>query len=144
MNSRIKQLFGIATFTLVVAAAGHAQTGGGTVSFVNSSSTKLINSLTGNPVTAADNVVAALYWAPVGSNTFVQLGAPMAVGIPLPGLYAGGTRTTGAATPGGSTGQFRVRAWSGGFASVRGSAGDARRSRWRIICGAGDNRQPGR
>src|SRR5881409_125566 len=38
------------------------------------------------------------------------------VGVPLPGLFAGGTRVAGSLTPGGATGQFQVKAWGGGFA----------------------------
>jgi uncharacterized repeat protein (TIGR01451 family) len=91
-----------------------AQTGG-TVNFGNHSSSLVINGPTSLPVTAADNIRAALYWAPLESSTFGQLGASVAVGTPLPGLFVGGTRTNGPATPGASSGLFQVRAWGGGY-----------------------------
>ena len=65
---------------------------GGTVNFGNHSSSKIINGHSSLPVTTNDNVRAALYWAPLGSTSFGQLGATVAVGTPLPGLFAGGTR----------------------------------------------------
>lgn len=90
---------------------------GGTVTFGNSSSSLLINSLTGNPVAPADGVKVALYWAPMGSPDFVQISTVVDVGKVLPGVFAGGTCATGPETAGGSVGQFQVRAWSGGYAS---------------------------
>src|SRR5260370_12298355 len=96
----------------------NAQSGGGTVNFANNNSCKVINGGTGNPVTTNDGIRAALYWAPPGSNTLSQIGATLTnIGAPLAGLYERGTRTTGAATPGGATAQFQVRAWAGAFAT---------------------------
>jgi uncharacterized repeat protein (TIGR01451 family) len=88
---------------------------GGTVTFANTSSSKVINGQTGNAATTADGLQAALYWAPLGSSTFTQLGAPVVVGNPVSGLFAAGTRTTGPNTIGGSAAQFQVRVWSGGY-----------------------------
>src|SRR5512134_420101 len=96
-------------------ASAHAE--GGTVTFANHSGTKIMNSLTGGAVTNTEIVRAALYWAPSGSNDFVQIGTFVTVGIPAPGLFFGGTRISGSNTVGGTVGQFQVRAWSGGFAS---------------------------
>ena len=101
--------------TAVAAIASANGQSGGTVNFGNHSFSKVINGQTSLPVTTNDTVQAALYWAPVGSDVFVPLGASVVVGMPLPGLFVGGTRTTGLATPGGSTGKFQVRAWGGGY-----------------------------
>jgi hypothetical protein len=90
---------------------------GGTVTFGNNGSSQVVISPGGNPVVSTNGVLAALYWSPIGSNNFVQIGASTSVAGPLPGIFAGGTRTTGTATPGGATGQFQVRAWGGGFAT---------------------------
>jgi hypothetical protein len=87
----------------------------GTVTFGNNNASRITNSVTGNPVTLADNVKAALYWSALGSNNFIQLGAATSVGVPVDGVFADGTRTTGPETTGGSQAQFRVRAWGGGF-----------------------------
>lgn len=85
----------------------------GTVVFANNSSCLVTNGETANPVTAADNVRAALYWAPIGSDNFIQIGATVNVGTPVAGAFAGGTRVTDPTTAGGTTAYFRVRAWSG-------------------------------
>lgn len=90
---------------------------GGTVNFANNNSLRVTNGITGNPVALSDAIRAALYWAPLGSNTFVQIGESAIVGLPGVGLYAGGTRFAGDGTPGGASGRFQVRAWSGGFAT---------------------------
>src|SRR5438105_11176642 len=58
-----------------------------------------------------------LNWSPNGSNNFVQLGAAAAVGNPVPGIVADGTRVTGLETTGGTIAQFQIRAWGGGFAT---------------------------
>ncbi len=116
MNSCRGNMFGILGLAVLLAAQSHAQSGG-TVNFANNSSCKVLNAQTGNPVTTNDNVRAALYWGPPGAGTLVQVGASVQVGVPLPGLFAGGTRTSGIGTPGGSSGQFQVRAWGGGFSS---------------------------
>lgn len=89
----------------------------GSVNFCNNGSTLVSNSATVLPVSAADEISAALYWSPVGVSNFVQIGSIVAVGTPLSGLFAAGKRLTGTATPGGATGQFQVRAWGGGYAS---------------------------
>ena len=84
----------------------------GTIVFGNNNSSRVL--VNGSPVTSAANVQAALYWAPLGSVDFVALGAPTPVGSPGAGLFAGGARTCGTETPGGISGRFQVRAWSGG------------------------------
>jgi hypothetical protein len=104
----------MATAITWAVASADAQTGG-TVNFGNHSSSLVTNGQTSLPVTTSDNVQAALYWAPLGSESFVQLGAAVPVGTPLAGVFVGGTRTNGTDTPGGGSGLFQVRAWSGGY-----------------------------
>src|ERR1051326_1565325 len=84
--------------------------GQGTVHFGGANSSLIINSLSGKPVSQDDGIKAALYWSPLGSNDFVQIGPAVTVGVPLPGLIIGGTRSTGPETPGGGIAQFQVRA----------------------------------
>jgi hypothetical protein len=94
------------------------QAASGTVTFGNNSACLVTNAQTGQPVSNSDNIRVALYWAPLGLNTLVQIGTAITnVGNPLPGIFAGGTRTTGVATSGGATAQFQVKAWGGGFAT---------------------------
>ncbi len=107
-------LFSLLMLTALGAAA---QTGGGTITFANDHSSLVLNGRTGGAVTAADGIRAALYWSPLSITNFVALGPTVQVGVPLPGLFADGTRTTGVETPGGSLAQFQVRAWSGGYPS---------------------------
>src|SRR5260221_7834173 len=110
-------------FTLLaLAGQALAATGAGTVTFANNSSALVTNAQTGKPAAMADGIKAALYWAPVGSNVLSQIGAPANVGIPLAGLFAAGTRATGAATAGGGLAQFQVRAWGGGYATYEQAA----------------------
>src|SRR5438876_1709124 len=85
--------------------------GQGTVHFASDGSTRIINSLTGQPVSASDGIKAALYWAPLDSSNFTQIGAAVNVGALLPGIFIGGTRKTGLATLGGESARFQVRAW---------------------------------
>jgi hypothetical protein len=99
-----------------------AQPSGGTVNFGNDNTAKVINGPTGNPVASSNNVQAALYWAPLDSTNFLQIGAAISVGVPLDGLFAGGTRTTDPGSPGGSSAQFQVRAWGGGYATYEEAA----------------------
>jgi hypothetical protein len=94
-----------------------AQSSGGTVNFCNKQSAKVLNGKTAGSVTSNDNVQAALYWAALGSTNFIQIGSTTTVGTPLDGLFAGGTRPTGPASLGGSTAQFQVRAWGGGYST---------------------------
>jgi hypothetical protein len=109
-----QMLVALAAGLTAVAANGQQ---GGTVNFGNHNASKVMNGKTGLPVTADDAIRVALYWAPLGSEVFTRLGEPVNVGVPLPGLFVGGTRITGLATAGGGSGQFQVRAWSGGYAS---------------------------
>jgi hypothetical protein len=90
---------------------------GGSVNFCNNSSVLVVNGQSNSAVVMGDGVQAALYWAPAGGSIFVQIGAATNVGVPLPGLFAGGTHFAGASTPGGATGQFQVKAWGGGFST---------------------------
>jgi len=90
----------------------------GTVHFAGNNSTRIINGLTGLPVTAADGVKAALYWSPLGSNKFVQIGTAVDVGVALPGVFIGGTRSAGPETPGGGRAQFQVRAWESAYGAT--------------------------
>src|ERR1039458_4687207 len=92
-RQRIAQLGALAAVAVILVVTNAAAQPGGTVNFGNHSSSRVINGQTSLPVSAADNVRAALYWAPLESNTFVQLGATVPVGTPLPGLFVGGTRT---------------------------------------------------
>src|SRR5215510_10202012 len=94
----------------------------GTVTFANQNAVKVINGQTLSPITVAEGVKAALYWAPEGSINFVQIGNAVTVGVPLAGIYCGGTRTAGPETPGGATGQFQVRVWGGGAAAYEQAA----------------------
>src|SRR3954453_5462129 len=60
----------------------------GTVIFANSASTVVIDGRTGTQVSPTNQVKAALYWAPLASSTFVQIGDTVtSVGSPLPGLF---------------------------------------------------------
>ncbi len=93
--------------------AWHALAASGTVTFANHGSSQVNNGYTSNAVTSGEGVKAALYWSPLGSNTFVQIGAVANVGISVAGVFSAGTRTNGPATTGGAIGQFQVRAWSG-------------------------------
>lgn len=113
MKTRITCCF---LFALALTAFNSAAAPG-TVAFANHNGSKVINGQTGNPITAADNVRVALYWSALGTNDFVQIGAATNIGVPVPGVFAGGMRTCGAATPGRTAGQFQVRAWAGGYAT---------------------------
>lgn len=106
---------------LALTQTGHAQPGG-TVHFGNDSSCRLTNGQTASPVTLTNNVKAALYWAPLGTNTFSQIGASVNVGNPLPGIFSGGTRTNDEGTIAGDVGQFQVRSWAGGFTNYEQAA----------------------
>ena len=83
---------GVLAFVALLTAlsTSRAQTGPGYVTFNNNSSCKIIIGQTGQPATTNDNVHAALYWAAAASNTFVQIGASVTVGVPGSGLFAGG------------------------------------------------------
>jgi hypothetical protein len=89
----------------------------GTVTFANEDSSKVMLGTNARPATLADNLLAALYWAPMGSNNFTQLGDAVRVGTPGPGLFFGGTRLTGPGTPGGDPAQFQVRIWDAQYPS---------------------------
>jgi hypothetical protein len=104
----------LAFMVVVLSLPAH---GGGTVNFGNNSSNRIFNAHNGAIVTAAENLVAALYWSPLASNNFVQLGPPVPVGIPRDGIFVGGTRLTGEETAGGTSGKFQVRVWRGDLPS---------------------------
>jgi hypothetical protein len=114
---RIKSFLAGALVLLGLATNVRAQATNGTVNFCNNRSNLLYFLQTGYPVAAGNGIKAALYWAPLGSADFVKLGAPVTVGVPVPGVFAGGTRVAGLATPGGAVGQFQVRAWGGPYSS---------------------------
>jgi hypothetical protein len=114
LPGRMKQMILFAACLLI---GGPRLLGQGSLIFCNNSSTLVGNSVTSQPVTTTDGVKAVLYWSPVGTSNFVQIGPVTTVGTPLAGLFAAGTRLTGATTSGGATGQFQVRAWGGGYAS---------------------------
>jgi hypothetical protein len=121
MVAVMKRILFTAVLTATCSVVAHAQTGG-TVNFANKSSTRLTNSITSNPVSTNDGVKAGLYWAPLNSGTFTLLGSPVTVGIPLPGIFAGGTRTNPPPPLGATTNQFQVRAWSGNYTNYEQAA----------------------
>jgi hypothetical protein len=113
----MRKLILIAT-AMLTALGAYAQ---GTVNFANNATTLVIDSRDGMPVTSADGIRAALYWAPLSDpGNFTQLGASVLVqAIPnaaFLGIYNGGARTTGDATAAGGAAWFEVRAWSMAFA----------------------------
>src|SRR5437868_10541845 len=93
--------------SLLVTGIFQASATGGTINFANNSSSQVINGQTSNPVSSNEVIYAGLYWSPLGSNNFFQLGSAVPIGEPLAGLFAGGTRTTGAETPGRGSAQFQ-------------------------------------
>ena len=52
----------------------------GTVHFANQTSSAISNELAGRPVALADDIRAALYWAPLGASVFKQIGPSVSVG----------------------------------------------------------------
>lgn len=122
MNTHLIRFLASLMITVAIIPCGHAQPGG-TVHFGNDSSCRLTNSQTASPVTLVDNIKAALYWSPLGSNNFSQIGAAVEnVGHPLGGIIPGDTRTNGAGTTAGGVGEFQVRAWGGGYATYEQAA----------------------
>jgi len=118
----MKKLLLIATCMLASLAA-YAQ---GTVTFANTASTLVKFGTTADvPVALQGTAVptgtaatpsgfnVALYWMNPTTSTFEVLQASASV-APLAGRFSAGTRTTGAATAGGSTATFMVKVWSGG------------------------------
>jgi hypothetical protein len=98
--------------TAVAVAASLNLYAQGTVVFQNSTSSLVINSLTGNPAANADGIRAQLYWAPLSDpNNYRPIGAVATVGVPTAGRYLAGTRTTGTETPAGQGAWFQVKAW---------------------------------
>jgi MYXO-CTERM domain-containing protein len=100
----------------------------GTVNFANNSSTQVIDEADGMPVTNADGILAALYWAPLSApNNFTQLGGSARIqSINVPsflGVYNGGARTTGNETAAGAAAWFEVRAWDMAYASYEEALG---------------------
>ncbi len=92
------------------------QVGAGTINFANHASSSIVNGQTGYPVTAADGIRVALYWAPIGSSDFAQI-AVTNVGYPVAGVFAGGVQLAGASIHGGGRVQFQLWAWGGSFSS---------------------------
>src|ERR1035437_7173778 len=93
---------------VALAGSARAQSTNGTVNFCNNSSNLLVFLPDSTPVTASNNIKAALYWAPVGSNRFVMLGAASTVGVPRLGIFAGGTRVAGPRPGGGGGGPMPI------------------------------------
>jgi len=100
--------FGVGLLPLIAAAQG-------TVNFGTSDINNHKVVLTSGAAVGA-GYSAGLYWAPLGSSTFVLL-TPIAAVNGGSGFIAGGTRTTGVSTPEGASGTFRIKAWNGGFAT---------------------------
>jgi len=92
--------------------------GQGTVHFGCDNSTPIMNGLTGLRASARDGIMIALYWAAPGSSNFVQLGAAVSVGVPLPGVFVGGTRRTGPERPSAARDLFQLRAWEAAYGST--------------------------
>ena len=85
------------------------------VHFGNNSSSLVYSGGTGLPVTSADGVKAALYFAPPYSSVYQMAGGAVDVGTPVPGAITGGTREI--VFQPGTTIHVQVRAWFGGHAS---------------------------
>lgn len=85
------------------------------VHFGNNSSSLVYNGWTGLPVTSADGVKAALYFAPPYSSVFQMVGGAVDVGTPVPGAVTGGTREIVFQPD--TTIRVQVRAWFGGHPS---------------------------
>ncbi len=107
---------GLVALSLVFGNVSHAQVGG-TITFANDSSCKIISGQTSNPVSSTNGVQAALYWAPINSASFTQVGTNVAVGIPVSGIFAAGTYTINPGVQGGQLCQVQVRAWGGGHST---------------------------
>lgn len=112
-HSLFSNLIGI-TAGVLITSASNAKAGG-TVNFGNNSSNRIVNAHTAAAVDATANVKAALYWSPLETNSFVQISSAVTVGVPVAGIFIGGTCTTGDATPGGASAKFQVRAWEGEY-----------------------------
>ena len=88
--------------------------GQGRIVLQNSSSAPVLHQLNGQPVTVADGIVAALYYAPDGvvdPDRFVQVGVAAAVGVPVPGRFTGATIGTPATSETGGFAMLQVRIW---------------------------------
>ena len=120
---RILLVSGLASFQ------AHAQ---GTVTFGNNSATALTNCMTLQRVVAGTTFLVGLYYLPDGPEPTreemellgIRLGANAAI-QPAAGLYAAGTRTTPATTPGGGFAWFQVRAWESAFGTTYDQAKNA-------------------
>jgi hypothetical protein len=105
---------------LVFAAQPVRGQGGGTITFGNNTSSLVNNGVATRPVTLEDGIQAALYGGNDSTNLSL-IGAPVMVGIPVNGIFAGGTRTA-PDIAGNTSAWFQVRAWSGGFATYEQAA----------------------
>lgn len=97
----------------------------GTVNFQNAAASAVTDATLGGArvsptnTPAATAIHAALYWAPASDPlNFTQLGNSIQVGTAIAGVFIGGTRSTGPATPGGTPAQFQVRAWEVAYGST--------------------------
>jgi hypothetical protein len=106
----------IATALLFLTVDVYAQ---GTIDFKNDSATPVRNGLTDANVLFSQGIQAALFWAPLSNpDVFTQLGNPVSVGFPVPGIFIGGTRTTGAETAAGASARFIVKAWEAAYGAT--------------------------
>lgn len=107
----------IVCVAFIAMTALKSSAGDRTVTFANHGSSKIINGQTAAPVNSGENVKVALYWAPLGTKDFVQAGDAANVGVPVDGVFAGGTRAVGSGWSGEHRVLLRVRAWGGGLAT---------------------------
>jgi hypothetical protein len=122
-------LLGITLIWGLVAPQARAQ---GTVTFGNNSATAITNCLTLQRVVAGTTFLLGLYYLPDGPEPTreemellgIRLGANAAI-QPAAGLYAAGTRTTPATTPGGGFAWFQVRGWESAFGTTYDQAKNA-------------------
>jgi MYXO-CTERM domain-containing protein len=98
----------------------------GTVTFSNVGGNLVLNADNADaPVAAADGVVAALYYAPIGGTTFnIVANSTTTVGVPLAGyIFSTAALSTGGDVVPGAQAQFYVRAWESSFGSYEAALG---------------------
>jgi hypothetical protein len=117
-NSKPVTLIAASLFALVLSSA--CAMGQSSINFANNNNCRIINGTTGIPVRAEDGFQAALFCAPVVAppSSMSQVGPVAAVGKPVPGIFAGGTRVT-TDIPAGTEVQVQVRAWPAAFATYQ-------------------------
>jgi hypothetical protein len=111
----MKKLLATATAALM-AVSIFAQ---GTIDVSNTATTLVIDGTDNMAAANADGLRGQLYWAPESDpNNFTPIGTVFTIGVPTPGRYAGGTKTTGNATGPGQFAFFQVRAWELAYGST--------------------------